>query len=103
MSVASTVNLTCLHFARWANEHLKVVNRYIMALETDLADGLLLIALVEVLSGKRMPKHNRRPTLRAQKLENINIALKFLTHDEGIKIVNIGKLLTHRCCHLFSY
>lgn len=76
---------------RWANEHLKNVNRYIMALETDLADGLLLIALVEVLSGKRMPRHNRRPTLKAQKLENINIALKFLTHDEGIKIVNIGK------------
>lgn len=64
-----------------------------MALETDLADGLVLLALVEVLSGKRMPKFNRRPTLKAQKLENINIALKFLTHDEGIKIVNIGMFI----------
>ena len=61
-----------------------------MALETDLADGLVLIGLVEVLSGKRLPKHNRRPNLKAQKLENINIALRFLTKEEKIKIVNIG-------------
>lgn len=62
-----------------------------MALETDLADGLVLISIVEVLSGKRLPKHNRRPNLKAQKLENINIALRFLTKEEKLKIVNIGK------------
>lgn len=62
-----------------------------MALESDLADGLVLIALVEVLSGKRLPKHNKRANLKAQKLENINIALKFLQVEEKIKIVNIGE------------
>ena len=77
-------------FTRWANEHLKTIDRSINSLETDLADGLRLIALIEVLSQKRMPKYNHRPTFRSQKLENVSVALKFL-EDEGIKIVNIGK------------
>uniref|UniRef100_T1IWF9 Sarcolemmal membrane-associated protein n=1 Tax=Strigamia maritima TaxID=126957 RepID=T1IWF9_STRMM len=76
-------------FTRWANEHLKTVNKHIGNLETDLSDGLRLIGLVEVLSGKRLPKHNKRPTFRSQKLENVSVALKFLEEDEGIRIVNI--------------
>lgn len=59
-----------------------------MNLETDLSDGLALIALIEVLSQKKMSKHNKRPTFRSQKLENVQIALKFL-EKEGIKIINI--------------
>lgn len=77
-------------FTRWANEHLKTVNKNIGNLETDLSDGLRLIILIEVLSGKKLPKHNKRPTFRSQKLENVSVALKFLD-DEGIKLVNIGK------------
>lgn len=77
-------------FTRWANEHLKTIDRSINNLETDLSDGLRLIALIEVLSQKRMPKYTKRPTFRSQKLENVSVALKFL-HDEGIKIVNIGE------------
>uniref|UniRef100_A0A1A9ZHE6 Calponin-homology (CH) domain-containing protein n=1 Tax=Glossina pallidipes TaxID=7398 RepID=A0A1A9ZHE6_GLOPL len=77
-------------FTRWANEHLKTIDRSINNLETDLSDGLRLIALIEVLSQKRMPKFNKRPTFRSQKLENVSVALKFL-EDEGIKIVNIGE------------
>ncbi|XP_059469559.1 filamin-A isoform X2 [Neocloeon triangulifer] len=76
-------------FTRWANEHLKTVEKHIGSLETDLSDGLRLIALVEVLSGKRLPKHNKRPNFRSQKLENVSVALKFLEDGEGIKIVNI--------------
>ncbi|XP_050087655.1 filamin-A isoform X6 [Anopheles aquasalis] len=75
-------------FTRWANEHLKIINQNIANLESDLSDGLRLIALIEVLSQKRMSKHNKRPTFRSQKLENVSVALKFL-EIEGIKIVNI--------------
>lgn len=78
-------------FTRWANEHLKTVNRHILNLETDLADGLNLITLIEVLSGKKLPKHNKKPNFRSQKLENVSVALKFLEQDEGIRIVNIGE------------
>lgn len=77
-------------FTRWANEHLKIIDKNINSLETDLSDGLRLIALIEILSQKRMPKYNKRPTFRSQKLENVSVALKFL-EVEGIKIVNIGE------------
>ncbi|XP_043279891.1 filamin-A isoform X2 [Venturia canescens] len=75
-------------FTRWANEHLKIVNKHINDLETDLSDGLGLVSLIEVLAQKRLPKHNKKPTFRSQKLENVSVALKFLD-DEGIRIVNI--------------
>ncbi len=85
-------------FTRWANEHLKTVNKHMADLESDLSDGLRLIALVEVLSGKKFTKFNRRPNFRTQKLENVTMSLKFLEEDEGIRIVNIGKF--RKCVHL---
>ena len=78
-------------FTRWANEHLKTVNKNLTSLDTDFADGLRLIALVEVLSGKKFKHVNKRPNFRTQKLENVTMVLKFLEEDEGIRIVNIGK------------
>ena len=79
-------------FTRWANEHLKTVNKHVAELETDFSDGLRLLALVEVLSGKKFTKYNKRPNFRTQKLENVTMCLKFLEEDEGIRIVNIGKI-----------
>ncbi|XP_071544152.1 filamin-A isoform X11 [Panulirus ornatus] len=76
-------------FTRWANEHLKSVSKHIGNLETDLSDGLRLIALIEVLSGKQLPKHNKRPNFKSQKLENVSVALNFLEKDENIRIINI--------------
>lgn len=91
-------------FTRWANEHLKTVEKHIGNLETDLSDGLRLITLIEVLSGRKLPKHNKRPSFRSQKLENVSVALRFLQEDEGIRIVNIGKekvLFIHAARSLF--
>ncbi|CAG9759879.1 unnamed protein product [Ceutorhynchus assimilis] len=76
-------------FTRWANEHLKTVSKHIGNLETDLSDGLRLITLIEVLANKQLPKYNKKPSFRSQKLENVSVALKFLQDDEGIRIVNI--------------
>ncbi|CAF4789418.1 unnamed protein product, partial [Rotaria magnacalcarata] len=47
-------------FTRWANERLKLVNRHIDNLQTDLGDGLNLIALLEILVGKKLPRYNHR-------------------------------------------
>ncbi|KAJ8682418.1 hypothetical protein QAD02_018210 [Eretmocerus hayati] len=79
-------------FTRWANEHLRCANSHIGDLETDLSDGLKLVSLIEVLAQKRLPKHNKKPTFRSQKLENVSVALKFL-ENAGIRIVNIGEYL----------
>jgi len=76
-------------FTRWANEHLKLVNKNVSDLEEDFSDGLRFVSLVEVLSGKKFPKYNKRPNFRTQKLENVTMCLRFLEEGEGIKIVNI--------------
>ncbi|XP_044015833.1 filamin-A isoform X3 [Aphidius gifuensis] len=75
-------------FTRWANKHLKCIDRFIDDLENDLSDGLQLINLIEVLAQKKLPKHNKKPSFRSQKLENVAVSLKFL-ENQGIRIVNI--------------
>lgn len=79
-------------FTRWCNEHLRCVNKRIGNLQFDLSDGLRLIALLEVLSQKRMyRKYHQRPTFRQMQLENVSVALEFL-EKENIKLVSIGEL-----------
>uniref|UniRef100_A0A670IUH0 Filamin B n=1 Tax=Podarcis muralis TaxID=64176 RepID=A0A670IUH0_PODMU len=76
-------------FTRWCNEHLRCVNKRIGNLQFDLSDGLRLIALLEVLSQKRMyRKYHQRPTFRQMQLENVSVALEFL-EKENIKLVSI--------------
>ena len=43
---------------------------------------------METLSGREVARHNKKPTFRSQKLENVNIALSFLEMD-GLTLVNI--------------
>lgn len=86
-------------FTRWINEHLKCVNKRIGDLQHDLGDGLRLIALLEVLSHKKMYcKYNSRPTFSQMKLENVSVALDFL-EKEKIKLVSIGEW--RRFIHFF--
>uniref|UniRef100_UPI00358FEB07 filamin-C-like isoform X2 n=1 Tax=Myxine glutinosa TaxID=7769 RepID=UPI00358FEB07 len=76
-------------FTRWCNEHLKVVGKRIGDLQKDFSDGLRLIALLEVLSQKKMyRKYHGRPTFRQMQLENVSVALEFL-EKENIKLVSI--------------
>ncbi|KAF7253752.1 Filamin-C [Varanus komodoensis] len=76
-------------FTRWCNEHLKCVSKRLGDLQKDLSDGLKLIALLEVLSQKKMyRKYHARPNFRQMKLENVSVALEFLDR-EHIKLVSI--------------
>uniref|UniRef100_A0A8B9IT63 Calponin-homology (CH) domain-containing protein n=1 Tax=Amazona collaria TaxID=241587 RepID=A0A8B9IT63_9PSIT len=73
-------------FTRWCNEHLKCVQKRVGNLQTDLGDGLRLIALLEVLSQKKLGRrYNARPTFRQMQLENVSVALDFLER-ENIKL-----------------
>ena len=75
-------------YTRWINVKLNPLNMRVDDLQMDLMNGLNLIALVEVLSGKKLPKYNKKPNFRSQKLENISIVFKFLA-GEGIFLFNI--------------
>ncbi|CAF1279207.1 unnamed protein product [Adineta steineri] len=76
-------------FTRWANERLKLVQRHIDNLQTDLSDGLNLIALIEILVNKKLPRYNHRPQFRSQKLENVSVVLDYLENIEKRRLVNI--------------
>ena len=87
-------------FTRWCNEHLKCVNKRIADLQLDLSDGLRLIALLEVLSQKKMyRKYHARPTFRQMKLENVSVALEFLDR-ENIRLVSIGTFVNDSSDHM---
>jgi hypothetical protein len=61
-------------------------------LQTDFQDGLNLIALIEVLQGRRIGKAFQNPVNQHQMLENVQLALNAIM-DDNIKLVNIGKLI----------
>jgi hypothetical protein len=62
-------------FKNWANYYLKERNLHIENLDKDLTDGVLLINLVEVLTGRSVGKYTHKPKLKVQKINNINLAL----------------------------
>uniref|UniRef100_A0A914KZI4 Calponin-homology (CH) domain-containing protein n=1 Tax=Meloidogyne incognita TaxID=6306 RepID=A0A914KZI4_MELIC len=80
-------------FTRWVNKQLKhsTNSPQLENLATDFADGIFLIKLAEVLSGKGLPRFNKKPIMRTQKLDNVSLVLNFFQNQENIKIVNIGK------------
>jgi len=88
-STKSWVQVQRLAFTRWANTHLTQRDLLVEDLEEDFKDGILLIELLEQLSGDTLPKYNKRPKLRIQRLENINLGLEYLK-DKGVKLVNVG-------------
>jgi hypothetical protein len=53
--------------------------------ESDFENGLLLINLLEIASSKTIHNYNKKPKIRAQRIENAQAALQFLT-NEGVKL-----------------
>ena len=71
-------------FTRWCNEHLKKQDPEFMISEIgeDFSDGISLITLLEVLSQKKVGKYNKKPRVHAQKMENLEKALNFITKTQ---------------------
>lgn len=61
----------------------------IKVLEEDLADGVLLCNLLEVISSEKVPMGSKKPKSKFQKIENLNNALAFIK-NAGLKLENIG-------------
>ncbi|CAF0724846.1 unnamed protein product [Rotaria sp. Silwood1] len=75
-------------FTKWVNSHLSRVGCRITDLYTDLADGRMLIRLLEILSGERLPKATRGK-MRIHCLENVDKAIMFL-QEQHVHLENIG-------------
>nr|XP_057921393.1 spectrin beta chain, non-erythrocytic 1-like isoform X1 [Doryrhamphus excisus] len=75
-------------FTKWVNSHLCRVSCRIGDLYTDLRDGRMLIRLLEVLSGERLPKPTKG-RMRIHCLENVDKALQFLK-EQRVHLENMG-------------
>lgn len=77
-------------FTRWCNMYLKRRDLKIDDLYEGIGDGVTLCHLLEITTGKKLPKFSKRPRNRFQKINNFNVALDFITKKEEITLVNIG-------------
>uniref|UniRef100_A0A8C2Q6F1 Spectrin beta chain n=1 Tax=Cyprinus carpio TaxID=7962 RepID=A0A8C2Q6F1_CYPCA len=75
-------------FTKWVNSHLARVSCRITDLYMDLRDGRMLIKLLEVLSGERLPKPTKG-RMRIHCLENVDKALQFLK-EQRVHLENMG-------------
>ncbi|XP_059376697.1 spectrin beta chain, erythrocytic-like [Carassius carassius] len=75
-------------FTKWVNSILARVNCRISDLYLDLRDGRMLIKLLEVLSGERLPKPTKG-RMRIHCLENVDKALQFLK-EQRVHLENMG-------------
>ena len=85
-------------FTNWVNDKLCGTDSIVADLSTDLSDGITLIKLLEILSGKSPKRYNRKPRLQIQRQENLAVAFDFIC-SEGIVLVNIGKSAALLLCH----
>ena len=81
-------------FVNWINDKLgsgkNSTGLRVERLNTDLSDGVVLLKLLENLTGAKFPKYNAAPKLAAHSLVNLDIAFQYL-REEGVKLVSIGE------------
>ncbi|XP_060565823.1 filamin-A-like isoform X3 [Ruditapes philippinarum] len=75
-------------FKNWVNEQLKSGGQSIFDLRTDFADGVLLVALIEILQRRKLPGAVRNPAHNHEKLHNITLALDAIAKD-NVTLINI--------------
>ena len=74
---------------RRLNSKIKIREVSVKDLVKDLSDGIILIHLLEVLSGESLGRYASKPKLRVQRFENVNKSLDYI-RTRGIQMTNIG-------------
>uniref|UniRef100_A0A0P4VYS0 Uncharacterized protein n=1 Tax=Scylla olivacea TaxID=85551 RepID=A0A0P4VYS0_SCYOL len=74
-------------FTKWMNSFLVKARLEVVDLFTDLADGKMLLKLLEIISGEKLGKPNNGK-MRVHKIENVNKSLAFL-HTK-VRLESIG-------------
>ena len=77
-------------FMKWLNTKLALQDIPPMtSLVRDLADGVLLIQLMEIMGGVSLGRYYKSPRMRVQMAENVNKALDFIK-SRGVVLTNCG-------------
>jgi len=74
-----------VQIADYLNWVSQLLGQQVQSLD-QFSDGVLLIALLEKLSGKKMGRYNKTPKLTPQKLDNVNVAVMFMDTQLGINL-----------------
>ena len=82
-------------FTNWFNDRLgssksSYSGPKVKDLSIDLHDGVLLLRLLENLTGKKIYGYEKSPQLTAHKMVNLDLAFEFMKKEE-IKLVGIGE------------
>uniref|UniRef100_A0A3B3Q2M2 Calponin-homology (CH) domain-containing protein n=1 Tax=Paramormyrops kingsleyae TaxID=1676925 RepID=A0A3B3Q2M2_9TELE len=86
-------------FTKWINSHLAKHKPPLVVADLfeDIKDGIKLLALLEVLSGQKLPCEQGRQLKRIHWVSNVGTALKFL---ESRRVSTVAKLRCNRVCSL---
>ncbi|CAM0139645.1 unnamed protein product [Umbelopsis sp. WA50703] len=77
-------------FTKWVNNKLDAQSvAHIENLGEDIANGVRLIQLLEIIGDTPLGRYNKNPKMRIQKVENVNKALEFIKL-RGVALTNIG-------------
>ncbi|KAL6080009.1 Actinin, alpha 1 [Balamuthia mandrillaris] len=80
-------------FTAWLNSYLSKRSLKIEDLSKDLQSGVNLCHFLELVQHKyrtKLPKWDKKPGRKVQKMENISIALSYIQNDMGVRLVGIG-------------
>jgi len=89
MAEATWIRIQRKTFTRWCNTYLLCRNLGIANLETDLADGVVLHNLLEILTAKDIKPKATKQKMKVQKVEQINKIIRVM-QSRGLKVVAIG-------------
>jgi len=78
-------------FARWVDNIVKTKGMSCSDnLEEELKDGVILHTLLTATTGQVLPKITNPPKVTIQKMENVSKVIKWMTQNQGIKLVALG-------------
>jgi actinin alpha len=78
-------------FSRWSAKQLQQRQIPFDSVLTDFKDGVKLINLLEIVGKEPMPgKWKKTPTNDYARLENITLAIKYITEVKKVRLVGIG-------------
>ena len=82
-------------FTNWFNDRLadsqaSYSGPKVKDLSLDIGDGVLLIRLLENLTGKKICGYEKFPQLDTHKMMNLDMAFEFMRKEE-VKLAGIGK------------
>lgn len=69
-------------FTRWINGYICQRGLRVENLEKDLNDGVILINLLEILTGKNIERYYKTPKSRTYMIANNSIALAFMAKQK---------------------